>query len=124
MNENPDKQFDNLPEPYGYLVSLVQEIVDKSWNELRDRALSPSVGRYRQMMRSARISGTEGGQQAILYAPTPALSPPLSLPPRVTSLSSTRLIRVRDAACGNLSIVGTSDGDILFLRRDQPRDNV
>lgn len=124
MNENPDKQFDNLPEPYAYLVSLVQEIVDKSWIELRDRALSPSVGRYRQMMRSARLSGTEGGQQAIIYAPTPGLSPRTSLPPRVTSLSSTRLLRVRDAAVGNLSVVGTSDGDILFLRRDQPRDNV
>ena len=120
MNENPQIHFDSLPEPYSYLASFVQELIDVSWNELRDRALSPSIGRYRQMMRSARISGSEGGQQAILYAPISPPSP--SPPPRVTALSATRLLRVRDSFCGNIAVVGTSDGEILFLRRDQPRD--
>ena len=121
MNENPQIHFDSLPEPYSYLASFVQELIDVSWNELRDRALSPSIGRYRQMMRSARISGSEGGQQAILYAPISSPPSP-SPPPRVTTLSATRLLRVRDSFCGNLAVVGTSDGEILFLRRDQPRD--
>ena len=114
MNENPQIHFDSLPEPYSYLASFVQELIDVSWNELRDRALSPSIGRYRQMMRSARISGSEGGQQAILYAPISSPSPP----PRVTALSATRLLRVRDSFCGNLAVVGTSDGEILFLRHE------
>ena len=123
MNENPQIHFDSLPEPYSYLASFVQELIDVSWNELRDRALSPSIGRYRQMMRSARISGSEGGQQAILYAPISSPpSPSPSPPPRVTTLSATRLLRVRDSFCGNIAVVGTSDGEILFLRRDQPRD--
>ncbi len=75
-------------------------------------------------MRSAQISGSEGGQQAILYAPISSPpSPSPSPPPRVTALSATRLLRVRDSFCGNIAFVGTSDGEILFSStRDQPRD--
>ena len=57
---------------------------------------------------------------SILYAPISPPSP--SPPPRVTALSATRLLRVRDSFCGDIAVVGTSDGEILFLRRDQPRD--
>jgi hypothetical protein len=135
MNENPQLQFDILPKPYCYIAEIVKELIDVSWNELRDRALNPSIGRFRQTMRSVRLSGCEGGQQALLYSPIiESIPKSLSFPktssssstkllfPRVTSLSATRLLRVRDAVCGNLALVGTSDGEILFVRRDQLRD--
>lgn len=116
---DPELQFDVLPEPYRSIDEIVRNVIDSAWKGIRDRAMAPTIGRYRNVLRHARIDvegqswhlqaeDLMGGKTAAPHASPTALS--------VTKLST-------QPSLPQFAVVGTLSGDILVVPRDSIRNS-
>jgi hypothetical protein len=127
---DPDLFFDVLPEPYCTIDEVVSEVISGAWNQLRDRAAAPTVGRYRRGVPAvgAADEGTtlqvrrgelhnEAAENGSLVGMSTGAS---ATGAAVSALSAARCPQAAsDGGAGfrDYIVLGTDAGEVLFLDR-------